>query len=240
YTFSPTVISNTDGIVVAATGTYTITATIGECISNASVTINIEEADTPETKTINKQNICIYDIGDHVDGGFDLSKLIQDYDGTGTWEDTDNSGGLDGHIFVPNDVSLGNYTITYIEAGNCGKVYTIPINVNDDCEVLGCTSGDIEISKVVTPNGDGHNDYFKVGGFNEECGFILNIKLFNRWGKRIYFSKNYKNNWNGHHDNSGMTIGNNSLLPSGTYYYIINVSNRDLKTITGYIYLGTN
>ncbi|MBL4746200.1 MAG: gliding motility-associated C-terminal domain-containing protein, partial [Flavobacteriaceae bacterium] len=240
YSFTPEIISNTNGVILADTGTYTITASQGECSSDASETIIINKPSIPEVIDLSSQFLCIYDIGENEDGSFDLSKLIPNYDDTGTWEDTDYSEGLDDNIFTPHDVLLGDYIITYTELGDCGKIYQITINVNDDCDVLGCTAGDIKISKVVTPNGDGHNDYFEVGGYNEDCGFILKVKLFNRWGKRIYVSENYKNNWNGHHDNTGMTVGSNSLLPSGTYYYTLNVVNGDMKTITGYIYLGTN
>ncbi|MDO9136338.1 MAG: gliding motility-associated C-terminal domain-containing protein, partial [Lutibacter sp.] len=69
------------------------------------------------------------------------------------------------------------------------------------------------------------------------------VKIFNRWGKMVYHSDNYLNNWSGRHDGSGMKIGSNSELPTGTYYYIVNIidtGGSSLKPITGYIYLGTH
>ena len=66
--------------------------------------------------------------------------------------------------------------------------------------------------------------------------------IFNRWGKMVYESDNYQNNWGGYHDNSGMTMGSSNKLPTGTYYYIVTVlgtGNDTSKPITGYIYLGT-
>ncbi|PCH75816.1 MAG: hypothetical protein COB98_08045 [Flavobacteriaceae bacterium] len=240
YAFTPNIISNTNGLVVADPGTYTITVTKDVCTSEASEMITINKDTSPETTVTKKKSFCINDLGENEDGHFDLSNLISNYDGSGTWEDTDNSGGLNKNLYTPKDVTLGDYIVTYTLPGDCGKVYQIPINVNDDCGVLGCTAGNIYTSKVLTPNGDGHNDYFVIDGYSEDCGFRIRVKIFNRWGKRIYTSDNYKNNWNGHHDNSGMTIGSNSLLPSGTYYYIIDVINGDMKAITGYIYLGTN
>jgi len=66
-------------------------------------------------------------------------------------------------------------------------------------------------------------------------------KIFNRWGKIVYESNNYLNNWRGRHDGSGMQIGSNNELPTGTYYYIVTVSGGSgFKPMTGYIYLGTH
>jgi gliding motility-associated-like protein len=96
------------------------------------------------------------------------------------------------------------------------------------------------ISKVVTPNSDGFNDYFEITGL-EGCDFTFGVKIFNRWGKIVYQSENYQNNWNGKHDGSGMQVGSNNELPTGTYYYILTVSGGSgFKPMTGYIYLGTH
>ena len=176
-----------------------------------------------------------------VDDLLELSTLLpSDFETTnGTWEAVSASDGfINGNEFDPSIVNLGNYQMIYNTNNECNDRLILNINVNDDCEVLGCTS-DIKISKVLTPNNDGHNDYFNIENI-DECNFTVHLKIFNRWGKRVYTSNNYKNTWNGHHDNSGMTIGNNSKLPSGTYYYIIHIENQEFKPLTGYIYLGNN
>lgn len=61
------------------------------------------------------------------------------------------------------------------------------------------------IPNVFTPNNDGKNDYFEIESENED----LQLLVFNRSGKLIYESGNYKNNW----------YGENQVV--GTYYYII-------------------
>ena len=91
------------------------------------------------------------------------------------------------------------------------------------------------ISKVVTPNGDGYNDYFKVN-VDTECGFTYTLKIFNRWGNEIYVSQNYQNNWDGF---SNESFTGSNQLPAGTYYYILEINNSSLGPIQGYIYLGT-
>lgn len=65
-----------------------------------------------------------------------------------------------------------------------------------------------ELSNVITPNGDTYNEYFVVGEKGFDYGRI-NLLVINRWGKQVYFSDNYKNDWNG------------GELSGGVYFYTI-------------------
>ncbi|MGG7661415.1 gliding motility-associated C-terminal domain-containing protein [Dyadobacter sp. BHUBP1] len=58
------------------------------------------------------------------------------------------------------------------------------------------------LSNVITPNGDGKNDFFIVPVASSS------LEIFNRWGKSIFKSADYKNNW-------GKGIAN------GTYLYVV-------------------
>jgi gliding motility-associated-like protein len=60
---------------------------------------------------------------------------------------------------------------------------------------------DGKVPNVITPNNDGKNDQF-VTGFKD-----VTIDIYNRYGKLIYESKDYQNDWG-------------KDIPSGTYYYI--------------------
>ncbi|WMN11098.1 HYR domain-containing protein [Marivirga salinae] len=77
----------------------------------------------------------------------------------------------------------------------------------------------IEINKLITPNGDGNNDYWLIEGIEK---FSENqIIIVDRWGTEIYSAKGYNNNnvvWKGE-NKSG------ELVPRGTYYYYILVRN---------------
>lgn len=79
---------------------------------------------------------------------------------------------------------------------------------------------EITVPNVFTPNGDGVNDVFYVEGleFVENC----ELKVYNRWGRIVYESNNYLNNWDG---------GN---VAEGTYYFVLVIPGfMNLEPISG-------
>lgn len=75
------------------------------------------------------------------------------------------------------------------------------------------------IPNVFTPNGDGINDAFTISGLEL---LPWHLAVYNRWGRKVFESEQYKNDWNG------------SGLPSGVYYY--SLSNIDVKkTFRGWV-----
>ncbi len=118
--------------------------------------------------------------------------------------------------------------------------------IDAKCKVLPCGESDVVISKAITPNGDGKNETFDIEGI-DLCGFVAEVKIFNRWGALVYESNNYTlgslrtsgltGDWDGSAPKS--SFGNAGKLPNGTYYYIINLRDSGLSPLTGPIYLGT-
>ncbi|MFW6019383.1 MAG: gliding motility-associated C-terminal domain-containing protein [Bacteroidales bacterium] len=80
-------------------------------------------------------------------------------------------------------------------------------------------SCDLTIPNVITPNGDGINDYFKIEGLENYPGSKLII--LDRNGKELYVDENYQNDFD----------GNN--LPEGSYYYILQVNDKHQTTKKG-------
>ena len=68
---------------------------------------------------------------------------------------------------------------------------------------------DLEVPNIITPNGDGKNDVFKIS----TASTTTRLEIFNRWGRRVYEQSNYQNNWGG--DNQ----------PAGVYYYLLTLQN---------------
>ncbi|NKI33543.1 Calx-beta domain-containing protein, partial [Croceivirga thetidis] len=134
------------------------------------------------------------------------------------------------------DTGLGSFEIQYKSvAGTCEFDATFTIEINNSCS--SCTREDIIISKTVTPNGDGINDTFNITG-TEFCFYSFDVMIFNRWGDMVFEANDYQNNWAG--SAPGNAIGTRSLLPSGTYYYIISVPDTDFEPFNGFIFLSSN
>ena len=80
----------------------------------------------------------------------------------------------------------GTYTV---EVSNfCGEI-------SDEIFVRYRYCGEFIFPNIITPNGDGLNDYFKIKGLDE---FVnnWNIDIYNREGRRVFHSSNYPNEWN--------------------------------------------
>jgi gliding motility-associated-like protein len=93
------------------------------------------------------------------------------------------------------------------------------------------------IPDAFSPNGDNINDYFEIPGIEYYDG--NSIEIYNRWGNKVYEAKNYgiatvPKYWNGK-SNTGFRLGNEEL-PSGTYFYVINLGNGE-KRMAGSVYL---
>ena len=127
-------------------------------------------------------------------------------------------------VFVPNKDFAGE---TYFDwAASDGITYSLSsaaINIT-------VTAQKVFIPEGFSPNGDGINDFFVIQGADK---FIVTLRVFNRWGNKVYESMHYKNDWDGA-SNVGLLITNQ--LPGGTYFYTVNFNNGDKEKI-GYLTL---
>lgn len=98
------------------------------------------------------------------------------------------------------------YRFTVEDENGCINSDSVTVTVEDHFKII--------ISNVVTPDGNGKNDYWHIE--NIENYPDADVFVFDRWGKTILHTKNYQNNWQGRN-------GNNDILPDGTYYYIITI-----------------
>lgn len=71
---------------------------------------------------------------------------------------------------------------------------------------------DAAVYNILSPNGDGLNDFFDLKYINPSGSCKLNV--MNRWGSVIYTDNAYGNDWGG-------TDQDGNVLPDGTYYYIL-------------------
>ena len=144
--------------------------------------------------------------------------------------------GPDGSISIAPGTREGTYTIDYTicevaDPANCDSA-TVTVTVEEDGD------GKIEVNQLVTPNGDGKNDFLFIRGVKNAKNNTLQI--FNRWGVAVYEGSGY-NNQNNVFDGRSKgrsTISGNEYLPAGVYYYIFRYENMQRNvTDSGYIYV---
>ncbi|RNC91648.1 MAG: hypothetical protein ED555_00540 [Allomuricauda sp.] len=176
-------------------------------------------------------DICVED--DAIDL---LTYLPEGFDANGTFEVLEGNVTLQGSMFDPLGLETGEFRIAYSSIeGDCKYFVDFIITTNSDC--VPCTRDEIEVSKTVTANGDNINDFFEIKGV-EYCDFTFDVMIFNRWGDKVYEAVDYQNDWGGYAPNNA--VGNSGMLPTGTYYYIINVNGSNFEPLNGYIFLGGN
>ena len=105
---------------------------------------------------------------------------------------------------------------TYQVCFEDGSHYETVVYVEVSCEELTIYTG-------FSPNGDGVNDSFRIDGLQRYPKHEL--KVFNRWGSKVFESKDYHNDWSG--------TWNSTSLPDGTYFYLLD--DGEGKTYSGYV-----
>lgn len=123
---------------------------------------------------------------------------------------------------IANPIQTTIYTLKITDtSGLCpSKTSDIKVNVVQSC---------VNVRNAFTPNGDGVNDTWMVYDQNFcllNGGGVI-VTIFNRYGSKVFESKNYTNNWDGTY--------NGKPLPDGTYYAVIGFtlfdgSRQDKKT----------
>jgi gliding motility-associated-like protein len=110
-------------------------------------------------------------------------------------------------------VATPNQTISYIVDGVIG-----------DCQVSDAVTitigSPIEVPNSFTPNSDGINDLWNIGGiaaFDQ-----VRVRIYDRWGQVVWRSIGYVSSWDGRSNSGG-------VLPSGTYYYAIELNDPQLN-----------
>lgn len=90
------------------------------------------------------------------------------------------------------------------------------------------------IYNYVSDNNDGANDTFFIDGLRDVFT-KFELEIYNRWGKLIWTGNNNSPDWDGF-ATKGLRI-DNSNVPEGTYYYILNLNDDDYpEPFTGWLY----
>jgi gliding motility-associated-like protein len=109
------------------------------------------------------------------------------------------------YILQSDTLEVGNYNV---------KVVTTNGGYTSESNYVSCNQPEpptIVIPNVFSPNGDGVNDLFIIQ--NLLLYDYRQVIVYNRWGKTIYSSSQYNNNWDGKN------------VPDGVYFVVVNILN---------------
>ncbi|WP_224489149.1 Ig-like domain-containing protein [Robertkochia flava] len=135
------------------------------------------------------------------------------------------------------------YTVSVIHSDGTynNEQGTVQINAFSEGEIVDPPEEeeeDVYVHQLVTPNGDGENDFLRIYGL--ETYPDNTVRIFNRWGVMVFETNGYDNNANVFRGMSEgrMTIGQSNMLPSGTYYYTIDYTGNGIKKhMAGFFYI---
>ena len=91
---------------------------------------------------------------------------------------------------------------------------------------------------ILTPDGDGINDSFRIE--NIELFTDTSVEIINRWGAPVFKTENYDNNSNAFEGiaNTGTSLNKGNVLPAGVYFYVIKYMDEGRsRNASGYLYI---
>lgn len=118
--------------------------------------------------------------------------------------------GLDEHQLPAKaykNVPPGRYQVEVQDALGCAIGLTARVPLDDE----------LFIPTVFTPNGDGYNEVFYIRNLPTESA-SNELIITNRWGKQVYASTDYQNNWDG------------GDVADGVYFYRLRIGNGEVLT----------
>ncbi|MCE3279058.1 MAG: gliding motility-associated C-terminal protein [Bacteroidetes bacterium] len=207
YSWSPgsTLNDSTSGAPVASPGlssiTYTLTTSTPACSSRTDM-VTVKVIPTPPIyagpdTTIKEGAVAIL----HASGGYSYA-----------WGNTpDITYQYSQSCDVEPIVTTTYYLFGTDETKQCPGY--------DEVTVFVEKSDDVVIYNTFTPNGDSNNDTWYIGNIQKYPDNKLEV--YNRYGKLVYRTSHYSNNWDGR--------VSGEELPSGTYFYDLDLGKDEGK-----------
>jgi gliding motility-associated-like protein len=135
------------------------------------------------------------------------------------------SGNISTYQWSP-DAGLNNSSIQNPLANPIGEnTYQLLITTDYGCKAVSkitiIEERPIQMPNAFSPNGDGHNDVFRIPPGSQIK--LEEFDIFNRWGQRVFETRDIGKGWNG--------MINGSTADTGTYVYMIVGSSIEGKKI---------
>ncbi len=110
------------------------------------------------------------------------------------------------------------YAVRIVDGNSCVNSDTLTVYVEDEMKIVP--------SNILTPNHNNQNDTWHI--VNIDSYPEAELMIFDRWGKLVYETTDYQNDWTGLNRNG-------DILPDGTYYYVIRIRNGEEVVYKGAI-----
>lgn len=133
--------------------------------------------------------------------------------GTEAWAKANPTGGKSPYLYawsnlstepLIENLSAGNYSVTVTDSNNCKVEDDIEIEAGPCCE-------QVFLPTAFSPNNDGKNDVWRM---TTSTGMrILQFEIYDRWGKRVWFTFDQRASWDGKLEETLMSVD--------TYFYIL-------------------
>ncbi len=199
---NPTIFNPYTSTQVTITYFVTVQDTSG-CTDTTSITVSMQSKPVVDF-TVATSPACEGILADFTNLSTSASNFLWNFgDGNNSTEINPS------HIFA-----YGNITITTLTAYSnigCSDTMTYTLNAGNFEEQFNLTP-----PTVLTPNGDGINDLFRLG-IPSAISSCTNIEIFNRWGMKVFESKGQNVGWNGR-TTAGIKV------PAGTYFYVVSIN----------------
>ena len=212
YKWSPSEGLNNDGIPNPVanplqTTTYTVHVGNGGCTdSSKTVTVTVNQNPVANAGS----NITLFEgQSAKLNGSIKGDNITSYYWAPATFLDNPNS-------LTPVTTPTDNITYTLTAISQTCGTSTSSIYVRVYKKII--------VPNAFSPNNDGINDYWDIKSLDTYPGGTTSV--YNRYGQQVFQSTGYTRPWDGTY--------NGAQLPSGTYYYIIDLKDTQPK-IAGWV-----
>jgi len=192
----------------ASTTNYSVTVSNGLCSGDTSITVTVNASPSVNAGpdfTIN-QGASVTITG----GG----------NGTYSWSPSTNLSCATCPNPVANPSATTTYTLVITGANGCVAYGNMTVFVTIPECIL--TDEDIFIPNVFSPNGDGHNDLFRIHS-GKPCIKDFKISVYDRWGVVVFKTDKIADWWDG--------TANGLKVNEGVFFYICDIISTDDQVV---------
>ena len=198
---------NTASPTVNAVGTYTVT--VLDPHTNCTSTASVSVTNTPSPLAGVSPDVTIQQ---------GSNTLLTATGGvTYNWIPTVGLNSTLGNSVIAHPIQTTRYCVEVRDNNGCSDTACVNVVVEKPCPLV---AGDLAVPNAFSPNADGVNDEFCLQGW-DACIEDFTIIIFDRWGEKVFESKDPNFCWDG--KNKGKQMG------AGVFVYYIHTKYKNMN-----------